>query len=285
MEFSQVSQQLLFSTVRIETEYRSGNQGCGTGFVFEYHTDERFYPFLVTNKHVIKDAVRGKIYFHRGNSGKPMLGKGIVFDVDGIENIWHGHPDENVDVTISFLMPMLDHLQTLGHEPFFSAISSDLIPTKEQLDVFEAIEEVVFVGYPNGIWDQENLLPILRRGTTATPIGIEFQNRGMFLIDASVFQGSSGSPVFLYTSGPYLDQGGIVVNAFRKRLFFLGIVAAGYLRQDRNKVEMLPEPVVDVPGVVSQQMIDLGIVFKARSITEVAAIAVEDNERSVKSRK
>lgn len=275
MAFSQISQQLLFSTVRIETSYKSGTQGCGTGFVFVYERGERYYPFLVTNKHVVKDAIQGNIYFHRGSSGQPMLGKGLVFNVDDLEGIWHGHPDDQIDVSVATLMPMLEHLKKLGHEPFFRPIYSGLIPTSEQVDIFEAIEEVVFVGYPNGIWDQDNLLPILRRGTTATPISIDFQKRKIFLIDASVFQGSSGSPVFLYTSGPYLDQGNISYNATQKKLFFLGIISAGYFRQDINRLEMLPEPMADVPGTVSQQMIDLGVVFKSSSIIEAATDLIQ----------
>ena len=41
-------------------------------------------------------------------------------------------------------------------------------------------------------------MPILRRGTTATPIALNFEGRPEFLIDAAVYPGSSGSPVFVY---------------------------------------------------------------------------------------
>jgi hypothetical protein len=88
----------------------------------------------------------------------------------------------------------------------------------------DAVEEVLFIGYPCGIWDARNLLPIVRRGITATPIYIDFSGRKQFLIDASVFPGSSGSPVFIYNAGIYWDKksGSTVVG---HRLFFLGILS------------------------------------------------------------
>jgi len=280
MQFSDIGQQLLFSTVRIETELRSGVETCGTGFVFMYHVGERRYPFMVTNKHVVEDAVKGRVYFHRGSNGKPLLGggRGHVFDVDGLAGIWHGHPDDNIDVSVATLVPMLSHLEQQGHEVFYKEIASDIIPTVEQLDAFETLEEVVFVGYPNAIWDRQNLLPIMRRGATATPINVDFEGQRVFLIDASVFPGSSGSPVFLHTRGPYLHEMGMTVRSTETQLFFLGIVARALFRENSNKVEMLPEPVLDVPGTISREMIDLGVVFKASTIVEAVRNLIRQEE-------
>lgn len=51
------------------------------------------------------------------------------------------------------------------------------------------------VGYPDGIWDEFNNQPIVRRGITATHPKNDFNGKGEFLIDAVCFPGSSGSPV------------------------------------------------------------------------------------------
>lgn len=77
-----------------------------------------------------------------------------------------------------------------------------MIPNEEQIKQMDAIEPITFIGYPNGIWDSTNLLPVARRGTTASPIEVDFEGSPRFLIDASVFGGSSGSPVFILNQGP-----------------------------------------------------------------------------------
>ncbi|MFT3756084.1 MAG: hypothetical protein QM769_09065 [Pseudoxanthomonas sp.] len=72
-----------------------------------------------------------------------------------------------------------------------------MIPTPQQVTKLDAAESVTFISYPNGVWDSKNLLPVARRGTTASPIEVDFEGTPRFLIDASVFGGSSGSPAFI----------------------------------------------------------------------------------------
>ena len=106
----------------------------------------------------------------------------------------------------------------------------------------------------------------MRRGTTATPISIDFQGLKQFLIDASVFPGSSGSPVFILNIGMYTNKDG--TTNVSSRLLFLGTVASVFFKQDVNEIKMITQPVVDRPVAISKQMIDLGIVFKAETVVE-----------------
>lgn len=56
-----LSEQILFSTVRIEASLTTGGLSIGTGFFFDFPVDDkRNIPALITNKHVIKDSVKGK---------------------------------------------------------------------------------------------------------------------------------------------------------------------------------------------------------------------------------
>jgi hypothetical protein len=130
----------------------------------------------------------------------------------------------------------------------------------------DALEEVVFIGYPNGIWDEINFLPITRRGTTATPMAVNFGGKKQFVIDASVFPGSSGSPVFLFNKGMYSDRQGN--PNFGNRIAFVGILASVFFRQDYNEIQLIPAPTANVAVAVGQQMIDLGVVFKAETVVE-----------------
>ena len=49
---------------------------------------------------------------------------------------------------------------------FFKAIPRKAIPEQDEINSLNAMEEVIFVGYPNGMWDSIHNLPILRKGIT-----------------------------------------------------------------------------------------------------------------------
>jgi hypothetical protein len=57
------SEQLAYSTVRLEIRYPDGKTGTGTGFFYSFLQDgESHIPAIVTNKHVVKGAVTGKFH-------------------------------------------------------------------------------------------------------------------------------------------------------------------------------------------------------------------------------
>jgi len=172
------------------------------------------------------------------------------------------------------LIPLLEQIKKRHNvDIYFNHISSENIPTESQIKEIDAIEDITFVGYPNGIWDRKNYTPILRRGTTATHYAIDFENEKKFLIDASVFGGSSGSPVFLYNSGSFSKKGGGLMAG--SRLYLLGIVAAVFFRNSVNEIVSIPIPTSNKNVSVGQEMIDLGIVFKASTITETIEAEID----------
>ncbi len=121
---------------------------------------------------------------------------------------WVGHPDPQVDGGVMPLDPLLTRMLEIGKPPFFRAIPVESFATAELHDQLDALPEVIFFGYPKGLFDSKNLLPITRTGRTATPIAIDYQGQAKFLIDASVFPGSSGSPVVLLEDGMYKNRSG-----------------------------------------------------------------------------
>src|SRR5216683_6118838 len=57
------SEQLAYSTVRIECQLADGTVGTGTGFFFRFLDDaDRHVPAIVTNKHVIVGAQQGRFH-------------------------------------------------------------------------------------------------------------------------------------------------------------------------------------------------------------------------------
>jgi hypothetical protein len=271
MQINTIAEQLLFTTVRIETETPYG-VSTGTAFIFSFQREEKQYLFLVTNKHVVKDAINGRFFFTLGNGNSPLVGQKFDIQIANFEQQWIGHHNPNIDIAIMPLVPILQQVEKLGKKVFFRAITDNLIPNTDQLNDLDAIEEVVFIGYPNGIFDVKNLLPIIRRGTTATHPQIDYEGKPVFLIDASVFPGSSGSPVFIANTGGYASKGGFVVG---NRILFLGIVSSVAIREEQGQIVFISIPTSQVPIVKTQQMIDLGIVYKSSAILEVVKMVVE----------
>lgn len=271
MQVNTIAEQLLFTTVRIETTTPDGI-GAGTAFIFSYQQEEKQYLFLVTNKHVIKGATDGRFFFTLSDGKSPQIGQRFDIEINQFEQQWFGHPDPEIDVAIMPLVPLLQEIEKLGKRVYYRAITHSLIPNEEQLNTLDAIEEVVFIGYPNGIFDSKNLMPVVRRGTTATHLQVDYEGKPMFLIDASVFPGSSGSPLLIANTGGYSNKGGFVVGT---RVLFLGIVSSVAIREEHGQIVFISSPVSQIPIVKTQQMIDLGIVYKASTILETVKALIE----------
>jgi len=270
MQVKTIAEQLFFTTVRIDTFTVNGGQGSGTGFIFGHKFGgDKQALFIVTNKHVVMGMREGRFSFLKHKDGQPTLGDGFTINISPQDwaNMWFGHSDPNVDIAICPLMPLLEFVkQQHDVELFFRAVDNDLIPTAKQIAKLDAIESVTFIGYPNGIWDSKNLLPVARRGTTASPIEVDFEGNPCFLIDASVFGGSSGSPVFILNQGSWATKtGGIVLGS---RIHFIGVISAVFFRTHLSNIVSVPIPTQVQPMAKQQEMIDLGIVLKARTVVE-----------------
>jgi len=263
-----IFENILFTTVRIEATLPNSSISMGTGFIFNYVKNNKQYLFVVTNKHVIKDSIEGRLTFNQSDGEKPILGKVFTIEYPNFEKQWIGHPQQDIDVAIMPFAPVLNELSNRGVQIFFKSLTPDLIPSDKLLrEEIDAVEDIVFVGYPSDIYDRRNLLPVVRKGITATPISVDFEGKPAFLIDASIFPGSSGSPVFLCNIGSYSPKGkGLVVGS---RIFFLGVVASVFIRKDLNTIELIHIPTGKIPVVATTQMVDLGIVYKAIVIKEL----------------
>lgn len=259
-----VIEQLLFSTVRIEADKAAGTE-AGTGFIFSYEHDSKQYLFLVTNKHLVNGASIGRFFFTLSDGQNPKIGERFDIQVEDFQNAWVGHPDSSIDIAAMPMVPVLEHIQQQGKHAFFKSIPHTLVPNDEQLADLDALEEIVFVGYPSGIFDTKNLMPILRRGTTATPPQLDYEGRRVFLVDASVFPGSSGSPVLICNQGSYSTKHGIVIGT---RVLFLGVISQVVFREEEGKIVIVAAPSSLTPIVRTRQMIDLGIVYKSPTVIE-----------------
>ncbi|MFM9735185.1 trypsin-like peptidase domain-containing protein [Streptomyces niveiscabiei] len=245
------AKEFLFSTVRL-TSTSSRGTSVGTGFLMHQQVGPGTYvPFLVTNKHVVEGAEHltvGLIARDPHQPNRPRLGHRA--DRTFTDPAWIGHPDPEVDVAI---LPAA----ALYAEPdrlFVKSIPTDLLPEDSDNLFFDAIEDVTFIGYPNGWQDPANLTPIVRRGITATPLELAFEGKPVFLIDGSVFGGSSGSPVFLLNEGLYRSDPQTTTIGARRVL--VGVVAATMTRSQAHPILVNHQPHVRIA-----QELNLGIVY------------------------
>ena len=83
------------------------------------------------------------------------------------------------------------------------------------------LENVVMVGYPNGLFDSQNNHPLFRTGKTATHPAIDYNGQRKALLDMACLPGSSGSPVFILDEGWIRNKnGGMCAGS---RILFLGV--------------------------------------------------------------
>ena len=260
------AEQLLFSTLRIEAQ---GRVGTGT-IVSHKWGDGKEGPFLVTNRHVIAGTQEGRITFTLAGTADespiPLLGQSHSLTFGDAAWRWTEHPSAEIDIAVLPLGPAINQVSDKGVHVFYKSIPTDLVPKPDDIAEFDAVEEVLFVGYPSGLYDKANNLPIARKGITATPSSVDYEAKPVFLIDASVFPGSSGSPVFLYNIGAWSARDGVLRSG--QRLFWLGVLGSVYLREDDSVLRFHEIPAAMRPVLKTQQMIDLGIVYKAHTAVE-----------------
>ena len=260
------SEQIAHSTVRIEVETADGKRGTGTGFFFRF-ADEggKHVPVIVTNKHVVDGAVRGRFHLSTADADRnPVYSEHEVFDFDGFQELWIPHPENEIDLCAMPIAPILERGYLAGKRLFFVPLNMSLIPSSEDLAELTAMEDILMAGYPNGIWDQRNNMPVLRRGVTATHPNLDWNGRPEFLIDAACFPGSSGSPVFLFNLGGYPSKTGGMILGSRVKL--LGVLYAGPQHTVEGEIRIVKVPTRERSVAVSTIPNNLGIVVKARKL-------------------
>lgn len=210
----------MYNSVRLVT-----STGSGTGFFFTYIFDEGEVPILVTNKHVVNNNPNEivKLLVHTGdNKTKTVFDESIEVTLN-LEWFFHSKHD----LCFCYVAPIAEYVkQRYNKEIYYSTIEKNLIPDKEKLEELSAVENVVMVGYPIGLWDSLHNLPLFRRGITSTHPAYDFNVEGVGVVDMACFPGSSGSPIFIIDENGYSDkQGKTYIGA--KRILFLGILFEG----------------------------------------------------------
>lgn len=157
MNINDTSTQLLFTTVPIVGITTEGTGVSGTGFFFSYDLEDgRNVPLLITNHHVLKDVIQGRFVINLAEGDAPSRETiSVNFDKSFIE----GKKLGELDLVAMPVAPVLSMLEQNGKRPFYRSIDSGLIPKKSVLDNLAALEQITFIGYPSGLYDDYNKTP------------------------------------------------------------------------------------------------------------------------------
>lgn len=265
------SERLAHSTVRMECDTPDG-RGTGTGFFFRcLNEGSRFVPVIVTNKHVVAAATIGRFHLTLADAeGDPRIGSHIRIELPDFQRRWIDHPDPTVDLCVMPIQPLIEEAYAAGHRFFYTSLDGSLIPSADELADLGALEDVIMIGYPNGIWDASNNMPIIRRGVSATHPNLDYEGRREFMIDAACFPGSSGSPVFLYNNGWTTRAGGTVMGNLRVKL--LGVLYAGPQHTATGEIRIVNVPTQQRAIALSTIPNNLGLIIKSSRILEMDAV-------------
>lgn len=278
-----MAEQLMYSTVRITFEDRDGACGSGTGFFYQQpFSDQKNLPLIVTNKHVVANTAKGQFKVHLGEIVDAKMrpnGQSAIFEFDNFESEWFMHPNDGVDLCAMPFGPLQAHARDNKKEIFRVQLGPQLIPSQKELEDLDAVEEVIMVGYPNGLWDEANNFPLFRRGITASHPAIDFENQKIFVIDAACFPGSSGSPVVLINKGVVITKSG-ETKLGQHRAHLLGVLSSGPVFTAKGEIKRRTIPTSKKSFVETNLMMNLGFVEKASEIQVLAKTMIEHHKLS-----
>lgn len=262
-----LSERVIHSTIMIRTILHNGGRSSGTGFFFDFGDGNgKVIPAIITNKHVIRDTDTGHLTFTVSKNGRPDYSNTTDYVIQNFEKEWVNHPDSEVDLCAMPIAEIILTEREKGIELFWKSFDKRLIPDERELSMLSALEEITMIGYPNGIWDSVNNLPIIRRGITATPPKLNYNGRQEFMIDAACFPGSSGSPILQLNEGSYHTTTGLVVG---NRLKLLGVLYAGPQHTASGKIQIVNIPTRQETLVTSMIPNNLGVIINASRILEL----------------
>lgn len=270
-EYINPVEQLVHSTVRIECQTPHGTSS-GSGYFFGFlASEESNVPCIVTNKHVVKGATQGKFFLSKKkDDGTLDLGEHFPIVFNNFESMWIGHPDPNIDLAIFPLGPLFQQTSQQGIKLHYTLLNKQSVANESLLNTLPTMEDIIMIGYPNGIWDEKHNLPIIRKGITATHPKLSCNGKPEFMIDAACFPGSSGSAVFLANIGSYVDATGALCVG--TRIALLGTLYAGPQHTATGEIKVVEVPTDTKPISVSTIPNNLGLVIHASKLDDFEPI-------------
>ena len=186
--------------VAIGTEVDGQKKWVGTGFLFgdlirkDEEGKRQYRVYLVSNKHVLENLEVAKIRFNPQTDQAATDYDAQLKDKDG-KQLWTGHPDKDVDVGAIEVNFQLIQKEGMKCSFFQSDGQTASIQDLKDDEITEG-DFVYVLGFPMGLVSEDRQ-HVFVRGGVISRIRDLYENRGKdFVVDAPVFPGNSGGPVF-----------------------------------------------------------------------------------------
>lgn len=277
---------VLLSLVRISAG-KKGEQPSSIGTGFFYRADNgdiaNSKVVIMTNKHVVegKDYINFTItssnsMHEMDKGGQPADRSDLTHHVDIIRNLapkidnYFPHPNDEIDlcaidISSIFMSRIHGSSKVRAH-----LIDKNDLMTEDEESTVSHVEQIMVCGYPTGLWDKANNMPISRVGHTATNMLTDFNGKREFLVDMPIFGGSSGSPVFRYEVPMYKTSGSNLTLGGRIRL--AGIIWGTLNTTQYGEIKIIEVPTCEKQVAEYQTNLSLGIAHPASTIKELASI-------------
>lgn len=206
--------------------------GTATGFFFRSRDSGR--TFLITNRHVVINEKeqrfpdRLKLWLHLDRKDlrqNDYYDVALYGDKERKQKRW---TEINPDIDVVAIELSNRDLEKFRISAF---TSTDFAPAGMQVSIGEP---VVIIGYPEGFSDTLHNLPVSRQGAIASAFAIPFMGQPLFLVDAILHKGTSGSPVITRPDVTRITTTGAQV--FGRRFYLVGINSGSFGALNLNAI-------------------------------------------------
>ena len=243
---------LTITSLHLELFFDSAYLSSATGFVIE--KDSKYY--LATNWHVVSGR--------HPKTNKPISSTGVI---PNKMRVWHNQKDK-LGNWIAKDYPLQEKGASLWKEidigsekadvvilPFEDSGDISLYPLDLNLKDVDLLvspsEDLSIIGFPYGK-ASDGKFAIWKSGNLASDEDINYDNKPIFLIDATTKGGMSGSPVFAIRIGQVRSSQGLNIGSSATR--FLGVYSG----------RITGEGVEDIP--------DIGLVWKTSVLDQLLSM-------------
>lgn len=266
---------LVNATVKIQTVdsviSKDGKEiaygGYSTGFFFLLDTRKGKVPSIITTRTAVQSAQSLSFFFLEADTaGLPLYGKQRQITIARKDLPILFHPEENVDLALIPINPVLDGLVRQKIRISYHSLDESIIPSDSVMNTLNVTEDLMMIGHPSGIRPEFNGVPFIKKGVSATPIFLDYQQQKEFLADIPLFDGAAGAPVILYQIN-YNDR--YDRRTIAQRLFLVGInygaLSDGY---HKKTVPRLTQVLSGQEQASAEKLFDAAIILKSQKILD-----------------
>jgi hypothetical protein len=147
------AQQLEHVVILLRTEDDQNRQFSGTGFLFNFfRSGDQSVTTIVTNRHVVAGMTKMQMRWTRKTpSNEPDFGNFVDTVLENLQERIIVHPDPSVDLAIISVSDVLNKYQNESKPLYTVGVDQALISSETDLKKFQPLEDILIVGYPDGV--------------------------------------------------------------------------------------------------------------------------------------